>query len=206
MTVAIYARENDLLGTWKLPLIKKYAKTHQRIIRMSNQAKLHSFQTKPVYMYGILVPRNYNQALEIDHSNGNRLWQEATDLELAQIDDYKASIDKGKGHKPGPEYKKITVHLVFAAKHCGRRKARLVAGGHLTDTPIDSVCSSVVSLRAIRMLTFIAELNEMDVWCTDIGNAYLESYTQEKVYIVAGKDLGVLVHTSKILLLGKEVN
>ena len=65
-----------------------------------------------------------------------------------------------------------------------------MAGGHLTDTPIDSVYSSVVSLRAIRLLTFIAELNDMEVWCTDIGNAYLESFTQEKVYIVAGPEFG----------------
>ena len=90
----------------------------------------------------------------------------------------------------GPDFKKISVHLVFAVKHDGRHKARLVAGGHLTDTPIDSVHSSVVSLRAIRILTFIAELNDMEVWCTDIGNAYLESYTKEKVYIIAGEEFG----------------
>ena len=65
-----------------------------------------------------------------------------------------------------------------------------MAGGHLTETPIDSVYSSVVSLRAIRLLTFLAELNDMEVWCTDIGNAYLESHTKEKVYIIAGPEFG----------------
>ena len=65
-----------------------------------------------------------------------------------------------------------------------------MAGGHLTDTPIDSVYSSVVSLRGIRLLTFIAELNGCEVWATDIGNAYLESFTKEKVYIVAGPEFG----------------
>ena len=30
----------------------------------------------------------------------------------------------------------------------------------------------------------------MDAWATDIGNAYLESFTQEKVYIVAGPEFG----------------
>jgi len=69
-------------------------------------------------------------------------------------------------------------------------KARLVAGGHLTETPIDSAYSSVVSLRGIRLITFIAELNDLEVWATDIGNACLESYTQEKVYIVAGPEFG----------------
>ena len=109
---------------------------------------------------------------------------------MGQIDDYDTFIDKGKDFVVGNDYKKITVHLVFACKHDGRRKARLVAGGHLTDTPIDSVYSSVVSLRAIRLLTFISELNDQQVWCTDIGNAYLESFTKEKVYIVAGPEFG----------------
>ena len=30
----------------------------------------------------------------------------------------------------------------------------------------------------------------MDLWCTDIGNAYLESYTKEKVAFVAGPEFG----------------
>jgi hypothetical protein len=48
----------------------------------------------------------------------------------------------------------------------------------------------VVSLRGIRILCFIAELNGLQVWGTDIGNAYLESFTKEKVYIVAGPEFG----------------
>ena len=112
------------------------------------------------------------------------------DIELAQVDEYDTFEDKGKGYKPGPDYKKINIHIVYAVKHDGRHKSRLVAGGHLTDTPIDSVYSSVVSLRGIRLLTFIAELNDMECWATDIGNAYLESVTKEKVYIIAGPEFG----------------
>ena len=192
VTVAIYAAKNSLLDTpgWKLPGLKKRAKTQKRLIRFANQAKLDSFRTKPVYMYGFLVPRNYDQALELDISNGNTKWQDAIDTELFQIDDYDTFIDKGEGYRPGIDYKKIKVHLIFAVKHDGRHKARLVAGGHLTETPIDSVYSSVVSLRGIRMLTFLAELNNMELWATDIGNAYLESYTKEKVFIVAGPEFG----------------
>ena len=65
-----------------------------------------------------------------------------------------------------------------------------MAGGHLTETPIDPVYSSVVSLRGIRILAFLVELNGLTLWATDIGNAYLESYTNEKVYIVAGAEFG----------------
>jgi hypothetical protein len=80
--------------------------------------------------------------------------------------------------------------MVYAVKHDGKHRARLVAGGHLTDTPIDSVYSSVVSLRGICMLAFLAELNKLELWATDMGSAYLESYTKEKVYIVAGPEFG----------------
>jgi hypothetical protein len=71
--------------------------------------------------------------------------------------------------------------MLYAVKHDGRHKARYVAGCHLTETPVDSVYSSVASLRGIRLLVFIAQLNKLAIWSTDVGNAYLESYTKEKV-------------------------
>jgi len=80
--------------------------------------------------------------------------------------------------------------MVYAVKHDGRHKARLVAGGHLTETPIDSAYSSVVSLRGARLLAFIGELNGLKIWSTDIGNAYLETCTKEKVHIIAGPEFG----------------
>ena len=36
---------------------------------------------------------------------------------------------------------------------------------------------------------FLAKLNKMDVWGADIGNAYLESSTKEKLYILGGPEL-----------------
>ena len=192
VTVAIYASDNGLLDTpgWKLPGLKKMAKTQKKLVRLANKAKLHSFRSKPLFMYGFQVPRNHAEAMELDHRNGNTMWRDSELTELSQIDEYKSFLDMGAGYKPGPEYKKIRVHMVYAVKHDGRHKSRLVAGGHLTETPIDSVYSSVVSLRGIRILTFLGELNNLKVWSTDIGNAYLETYTQEKVYIIAGPEFG----------------
>ena len=37
---------------------------------------------------------------------------------------------------------------------------------------------------------FLAELNHLELWATDIGNAYLEAFTSEKVYIIAGPEFG----------------
>jgi Reverse transcriptase (RNA-dependent DNA polymerase) len=66
----------------------------------------------------------------------------------------------------------------------------LVADGHLADIPIDSVYSGVVSLRGFRLVLFLAELNDLQLRPTYIGNAYLEAYTTKKVYIISGPEFG----------------
>ena len=66
----------------------------------------------------------------------------------------------------------------------------MVADGHLTDVPLTSVYSGVVSLHGLHILTFMAELNNLETWATDIGNAYLEAKTSERVYIIAGPEFG----------------
>jgi hypothetical protein len=81
---------------------------------------------------------------------------------------------------------------VFDIKHDGQHKARFVGSGHLTDVPTESINSGVVSLRGVRMVTFLSELNGIELWSTDIGNAYLEAYTAEKLFIVAGPEFGEL--------------
>ena len=78
--------------------------------------------------------------------------------------------------------------MVLACKHDGCHKARLVAGGHLTPDPIHSVYSGVVSTRSLRLTIFLAKLNNMKAWAADIGNAYLEATTKEKLYIIAGPE------------------
>ena len=45
-------------------------------------------------------------------------------------------------------------------------------------------------MAGIRTVTFLAELNDLELWGTDIGNAYLESYTEEKVVFIAGPEFG----------------
>ena len=75
-------------------------------------------------------------------------------------------------------------------KHDLRHKARFVAGGHLTDPPKDSVYSGVVSLRSLRLVALLAELNGLELWAANVGNAYLEASTKEKVYIIARPEFG----------------
>lgn len=60
----------------------------------------------------------------------------------------------------------------------------------MTDTPIDSVCFSIVSLCGIWLLTFADKLNNLEAWATNIGHVYLKLKTKELVCIIAGPEFG----------------
>ena len=190
VSCAIYAKENGLLETEGWKRFKGIAKREKKFFRIVNQAKLRSYRRAPRYKYGYEVPKNYEDAVRLDKLAKNTKWQDATKLEMDLLDTYSTFKDYGYKSKPPPGYKKIRVHLVFDVKHDGRHKARLVADGHLTDIPLESVYSGVVSLRGLRLIVFLAELNGLELWATDVGSAYLEAETQERVYIQAGPEFG----------------
>jgi hypothetical protein len=146
---AMYADRNGLLHLEGWKQFARLARRRKKLLRMANQAKLQSFRTRPKFKFGVQVPRNHAEAMEFDAANGNTKWRDAELVELAQIDEYDTFEDVGKFGKVPVGFKKIRVHMVNDMKHDGRYKARLVAGGHLTETPIDSVYSSVVSLRGL---------------------------------------------------------
>jgi hypothetical protein len=87
-------------------------------------------------------------------------------------------------------YKHITCHLIFDVKSDLTRKARYVAGGHLTDPPKESTYSSVISRDSVRIAFTLAALNDLSVLAADVQNAYLNAPTKEKVYTTAGLEFG----------------
>ncbi|MEE4662268.1 MAG: reverse transcriptase domain-containing protein, partial [Halieaceae bacterium] len=192
VTVALYAKEKGLLDTDGWRMFKRRALRQKKLLREIKQAQLRQVRRSVRYKFGYQIPNNYDEAMELDKQNGNSKWKESVALELGQIDEYKTFIDQG--HKSVaiiPEgYKRIFVHLVFDVKHDGRHKARLVAAGNLTAEPVESVYSGVVSLRSLRLIAFLAELNQLELWGADIGNAYLKAKTKEKLYIIAGPEFG----------------
>ena len=68
------------------------------------------------------------------------------------------------------------------------RKARYVAGGHLTDVPTYMTYSSVVSRDTVRIGFLVAALNNLDVLVGDIYNAFLEAPTKEKIFFYDGDE------------------
>ena len=122
---------------------------------------------------------------------GHTKWTDAEGVELRQLGDYKTFIDKGHRAPVPRGFREIKVRFVYDCKHDLRHKARLVAGGHLTPTD-ESSYSGVVSLKSMRLALLIGELNGLKPMVGDIGNAYLEAYTQEKVCFYAGPEFGPL--------------
>ena len=78
--------------------------------------------------------------------------------------------------------------MIFTVKHDGQHKARFVAGGHLTQPAIESVHSGIVFIHSIHLILLIAKLNDLEIYQADVGNAYLEAYTKEKIYFITGKE------------------
>ncbi|KAL7580569.1 hypothetical protein ACA910_003691 [Epithemia clementina (nom. ined.)] len=196
VTCAVYAKKHNLLDEPGWKRFKHLAKRQKTLARQINQSKLRQARRSAIYMFGYCVPRDYKEAMELDKANGNSKWYDAVQLEMSQIREYQVFEDRGKAiygankkiENAPKDHHKIRVHLVFAVKHDGRHKARLVADGHLTPEPVESIYSGVVSLRSLRITIFLGKLNDLELWGADIGNAYLEATTDELLFIVAGPE------------------
>ena len=192
VSCAVYARAKGLLDQpgWKRFKTIGSKANMKKLYRMIHRTKLKSYRAQPIYKFGELVPRNFREARRYDEMNGDQGWSEAEKLELSQLIEYKAYYSLGL-NAPVPEgHTLILVHFVYDRKICGKKKARLVANGNMTDTPIESTYSGVVSLRGLRIMFFLAELNGLQLWATDVGNAYLESLTGEQIVFRAGPEFG----------------
>ena len=194
ISCAVYAKKHDLLDITGWKHINRYAKTSKRLIRAVKQSRIRQVRVSARYQHGFQVPKDYNDAVRLDKENSDTHWQDAMDHELTQIHEYKVFKDTGKaqfhnGNVVTPDgFQKIRVHFVYAIKHDGRFKARLVADGHLTKEPVESIYSGVVSLRSLRMVVFLSQLSNLEICGSDVGNAYLEAYTDEKLCIIAGPE------------------
>ena len=83
-------------------------------------------------------------------------------------------------------YQKIPCHMIFNIKmEDFQRKARLVAGGHMTKAPATITYTSVVSRETVCIALLMAALNDLNVKVGDVLNAYITAPITEKVWIPA---------------------
>jgi hypothetical protein len=83
-----------------------------------------------------------------------------------------------------------TMSMIFYIKMDFTRKARLVAGGHLTDPPSCLIYSSVVSRKSVRIAFLITAINGYDVIAADVQNSYVRATSLQKYYAIDGDEFG----------------
>ena len=128
-----------------------------------------------------------DDAYLIDNKNGNTHWADAISKEMENAKIVFDILPNGQSAPRG--YTRINCHMIFDINiEDFRRKARLVAGGNMIETPICQTYSSVVSRETVRMALTIAALNDLEVKSGDIMNAYLTALITEKAWAVLDKE------------------
>ncbi|KAI2490354.1 Reverse transcriptase (RNA-dependent DNA polymerase) [Fragilaria crotonensis] len=139
--------------------------------------------------FGIEVPKTWDDCVRLDAENGNTLWQDAVRKEMSKVRVAFQVLDDGDSVPP--TFQEIRCHLVFDVKMENfQRKARLVAGGHTTETPASITYAGVVSRESVRIALTLAALNDLEVKTADIENAYLTAPVGAKIWCRLGPEFG----------------
>ena len=60
----------------------------------------------------------------------------------------------------------------------------------MTEAPASLIYSTVVSRDSVRIILIIVAFNGLEISSCDIQNAYLTAPCREKIYFIAGPELG----------------
>lgn len=202
ITLAKYAEENNLLeqSIWKWA--KRYVKNKKKFNRMLRQMMAAKRRANgPKYQFGVRVPRNIKEAYELDKLNNDTKWSDAIQKEISQLTEEYECFQLAEGNVPPADHQQIPLLWTFAVKFDGRRRARLVAGGHVTPESEFDLYAGVVDLETVRIAFVAAALMQLKVIAADVGSAYIQAFTREKIYVIAGPEFGKLA--GKILIIVK---
>ena len=185
---AEYAVSQDIISepafNWWAPFVLK---KRNRIISLVKQRQARYLKRNE--KFGIRVPKFVEEAKLIDLENDNTAWQDAIAKEMKNVRvAFKILDDDDVIPK---DHQNIRCHMIFDVKmEDFRRKARFVAGGHMTKAPPVMTYASVVSRETVRIALTIAALNGLEVKCDDVLNAYITAPCTEKIWTVLGKEFG----------------
>ena len=139
--------------------------------------------------FGIQIPNNVKEALEYDRLNQNNLWGEAIVKEMSALMKARVFDFYPPNYRVPNNYQYCPLRIIFDVKQEDlRRKARMVAGGHVINSSMYESYASVVQTRTIRLLETIAMNEGLSFMTGDIGNAFVHALTKEKIYSVAGPE------------------
>ena len=160
-------------------------------------SKMKSKYWRTTHKFGIRVPKTIDEAIRLDLENNNTLWMDAVKKEMskagvAYIPVEGVTADQVRSNRCDTlrGFQEIRCHIIFDVKMDFTRKARFVAGGHMTEAPTSITYSSIVSRDSIKIAFLLAALNDIDVMACDISNAYLNAPCKEKIWFIAGPECG----------------
>ena len=91
----IYVNQQNLIDTSGWKNLRHISNIQKKLFRMVNQTRLKSFRLISKYTYGFMVLMNYTHDKQLDGPNKNTKWQESTNFELSQLDEYDIFISHG---------------------------------------------------------------------------------------------------------------
>ena len=97
---------------------------------------------------------------------------------------------KTSNRKPSADYQYCRLHFVYDIKSDLRYKARLVCDGNQVDPRGMSTRATVVKAVFARLLDLIANAQGLKVLCGDIGNAFIQVTTNEKIFTRVDNEFG----------------
>eukprot|EP00957_Ditylum_brightwellii_P172237 13111713-Ditylum_brightwellii.AAC.1 len=116
------------------------------------------------------------------------MWQDGMALEINALNGMEC-FDFSDAH-PSISYQRTILHMVFDCMQYMRQKPCLVAGECLVDILDNKVYLSKVKGISVKLLHGISQSAGLNTLYGDIGNDYVNKYTTEKVYVVAGPEFG----------------
>jgi hypothetical protein len=153
-------------------------KTRDRIILLVRK-RIPQY-LKRTHKFEIEIPTSVKDAFDLDKKNGNTYWADAIAAEMKNVRVAFKILPDGTSAPNG--YHRINCHMIFDVKmEDFRRKAQLVAGGHMTEAPPTITYASVVSRETVCLALTIAALNNLEVKVGDVLNAYITAPINKKV-------------------------
>ena len=96
--------------------------------------------------FRIEFPKTIDQYLDLDKKKGDTFWDDAIAKETKNVQVVFSIQEKGYSLPLGHQF--IKCHMIFDVNMKDlRQKARMVASGHITDTPKTITCLALCTVR-----------------------------------------------------------
>ena len=151
-----------------------------------------------MHKFGIRVPKTIDKAIRLDLENNNTFWMDAVQKEMSKkaqvaytpVDEVTPEQEQSNRCDTLQEFQEIPCHIIFNITMDFTRKARFVAGGHMTEMPCSVTYSSIVSRDSVKIAFLLAALNDLDIMACNISNTYLNVPCKEKIWFVVRPECG----------------